>query len=242
MQRKQKNLIINIITGVLALIFLIGLVFVSVNQIQITPRALYLLAAIFICMALALYFFHIEKNQYQSRELVLIALLSTLAVVGRMLFFFVPQVKPITAIVIFAGVYFGSQSGFLVGSMSMFLSNMLFGQGTHTLWQMYAMGLIGFLAGLFFSKKRHVLSVSIYGFFAVMLIYAPLMNLSSALFAIHEVNIQNLLPFFIAGLPWDIVHGVSTVIFLVLLYRPLDKKIKRIKLKYEIIGQSEIAN
>ena len=63
-----------------------------------------------------------------------------------------PQFKPVLALTIIAGVAFGGEVGFLVGAMTMLTSNMIFGQGPWTPWQMFAMGIIGFLAGVLFKK------------------------------------------------------------------------------------------
>ncbi len=51
-----------------------------------------------------------------------------------------------------AGVVFGGEAGFLVGAMTMLVSNMLLSQGPWTPWQMFCMGIIGFLAGVLFRK------------------------------------------------------------------------------------------
>ena len=62
------------------------------------------------------------------------------------------QFKPVVAIVVIAGVCLGKESGFLVGAMTAFVSNFIFGQGPWTPWQMFCWGLLGFLAGLIFNK------------------------------------------------------------------------------------------
>lgn len=58
--------------------------------------------------------------------------------------FMIPSFKPIIAIVIISAIAFGGEAGFLVGAMTMVVSNFLFGQGPWTPWQMFAMGFIGF--------------------------------------------------------------------------------------------------
>ena len=96
------------------------------------------------CMApFALIF---EGRKPKARELVLIAALCALAVAGRAALFMLPGFKPVAALVILSGVAFGGETGFLVGAMSMLTSNVLFGQGPWTPFQMFAMGLIGFLS------------------------------------------------------------------------------------------------
>ena len=63
-----------------------------------------------------------------------------------------PQFKPVLALTIISGVALGGETGFLVGAMTMLASNVLFSQGPWTPFQMFAMGIIGFLAGVLFRR------------------------------------------------------------------------------------------
>ena len=88
------------------------------------------------------------------------------------------------ALVIISGVAFGGETGFLVGAMTMLASNVLFSQGPWTPWQMFAMGLIGFLAGILFRKgllRRSRISLCVFGGLAAFIIYGGIMNPASAL-------------------------------------------------------------
>ena len=85
---------------------------------------------------------------------------------------------------IFAGVSLGGETGFLVGAVTMLASNVLFSQGPWTPWQMFAMGIIGFLAGILFRKgllRRSRGSLAAFGAFAAVVIYGGIMNPASAL-------------------------------------------------------------
>jgi energy-coupling factor transport system substrate-specific component len=93
-----------------------------------------------------------EGRGPKARELVVIAVMVAIAVVGRAAFFMLPQFKPVVAIVIIAGAALGPESGFICGALSGFVSNFLFGQGPWTPWQMFAFGMIGFFAGLIFGR------------------------------------------------------------------------------------------
>src|SRR5690625_3847939 len=84
--------------------------------------------------------------------MVVIAVMIALAVVGRFLFLAIPGFKPVTAIVIITAVYFGAEAGFLVGALSALISNLYFGQGPWTPFQMFAWGAIGLIAGLPFIR------------------------------------------------------------------------------------------
>lgn len=94
---------------------------------------------------LAAFFISFEKKKPSAKDIAVLGVLSAAAVAGRELFFMFPQFKPVAAIVIISGTALGAQAGFLVGAVSMLVSNMLFGQGMWTPWQMFAMGLLGFL-------------------------------------------------------------------------------------------------
>ena len=149
-----------------------------------------------------------------------------------------PQAKPVLALTILAGVALGGESGFLVGSVTMLVSNILFGQGPWTPWQMFAFGMIGFLAGILYQKgilKARKADLCIFGFLSVFLIYGGIMNPASALMAYGTITWQSLLAFYISGAPVDLVHALSTVIFLWFLSRPLLEKLERIKKKYGLI-------
>ena len=63
-----------------------------------------------------------------------------------------PQFKPVMALTIIAGVAFGGETGFLVGAVTMLVSNILFSQLPCTPFQMFAMGIIGFIAGVLYKK------------------------------------------------------------------------------------------
>ena len=179
-----------------------------------------------------------EGRSPQARELVIIAVLCGLGVAGRAAFFMLPQFKPVTAIVIIAGVAFGGETGFLVGALTMLVSNMLFSQGPWTPWQMVAMGIIGFLAGVLFRKgwlRRGRLPLSVFGALAAVIIYGGIMNPASALMWQSVINWQILLAYYATGFPFDLVHAIATFIFLWLLSEPLLEKLDRIKVKYGLV-------
>ena len=187
-----------------------------------------------------------EGRNPQAREILLIAVMAAIAVVGRMAFFMLPQFKPVTAIVIIAGVGLGAEAGFLTGAMAGFVSNFFFGQGPWTPWQMFSFGIIGFLAGVIFSKSKnrkgsreaewlHVLTLCIFGGLATLVIYGLLMDTSTVFMSSQELTWQAFLAVYISGFPFNVIHAVSTVIFLFFLALPMERKLDRIKKKYGIL-------
>ena len=184
------------------------------------------------------FFLVFEGRKPQARELVIIAVLCAIAVAGRMITFMLPQFKPVVAIVIISGVAFGGESGFLVGAMSMLVSNIMFQQGPWTPWQMFSAGLIGLLAGLLFKKgfiSRNRISLCIFGFISTVFIYGIIMNFSTAVTSRAALNAQTLMAFFATGFPMDIIHAIATAVILYFAAEPMLEKLDRVKSKYGLV-------
>ena len=185
------------------------------------------------CMApFALIF---EGRKPKARELVLIAALCALAVAGRAALFMLPGFKPVAALVILSGVAFGGETGFLVGAMSMLTSNVLFGQGPWTPFQMVAMGLIGFLAGVSFQKgllRAGRAPLAIFGAVSVVLVYGGIMNPASAILYQPNLSLSVLKAYYLTGFPFDLVHAAATALFLWFGAEPMLEKLERVKRKY----------
>ena len=182
--------------------------------------------------------FVFESRKPQARELVIIAVLCALAVSGRAAFFMLPQFKPVLALVIIAGVAFGGESGFLVGAMTGFVSNLFFGQGPWTPWQMFAFGIIGFLAGILFRKgllRRTPLMLAVFGGLAAFFIYGGILNPAGVLMFQPSPTTEMFWLAYLRGIPFDLIHAAATVLFLLLLAKPMLEKLDRIKLKYGLM-------
>ena len=153
--------------------------------------------------------------------------------------FMLPQFKPILALTIIAGVAFGGETGFLVGAVTMLTSNMLFSQGPWTPWQMFAMGIIGFLAGVLFKKgwlRRTRSSLAVFGAFSAVIIYGGIMNPAAAFMVSAEgITLKTLFAYYITGLPMDLIHAFGTVLFIMFAAEPMLEKMDRIKVKYGLV-------
>ena len=184
------------------------------------------------------FFLVFEGRKPQARELILIAVLCALTVAGRSAFAALPQIKPVLALVIISGIALGGETGFIVGAVSMLVSNIYFGQGAWTPWQMFAAGIIGFLAGVLFQKgllSRNRGALCVFGFIITIILYGGIMNFSSWALSRSQLNRETILAFYIQGLPFDVIHAFSTVVFLFFIADPMQEKLERIKTKYGLI-------
>ena len=226
---------------------IVGLI-VTVVMIPVTayfggillPRSQHgLVSALVLIECMLPFFLVFEGRRPKARELVLLAALCALGVAGRAAFFMLPQCKPVTALSIIAGAAFGGETGFLVGAVSMLVSNMLFGQGPWTPWQMFTMGLIGFVAALLFHSgllRRTRWTMALFGFVAVLALYGGIMNPASALILYGtQVTGKTLLTYYLTGLPMDCVHAATTALFLFVAAEPLLDTFQRIRGKYGLV-------
>jgi energy-coupling factor transport system substrate-specific component len=98
--------------------------------------------------ALAAGFAWYERSRPSAKVVAVVGTLAALAALGRDAFAALPDVKPITAIVLVSGFAFGAETGFAVGAVGALASNLALGQGPWTPWQMFAWGLVGAAGGL----------------------------------------------------------------------------------------------
>ena len=232
----------------------------SVDTKQILSVVLTELIGIPLCIAIGFFFFgdrkylfismmtavlscipfwtSLSRGKYSAKKVVLIAVLVAIATAGRSVFFMFPGIKPMAAVVIVTGISLGAEAGFLTGSLTMLLSNMLFGQGPWTPWQMFSMGLIGLLAGLLAAAGKERMekrsSLCLLGLISPLVIYGGIMNFASLLMMSYTINKESIIAIYLSGIPMDMLHAVSTVVFLAVGGKPMLEKIERVKKKHGI--------
>ena len=213
----QKKFSLRLKISLVTSIVLIPLV-ILFGHLVFDDRKYYFISTGILLLTFVPFLLIFEGKSPKIRELVLIAVLVSIAVASRSAFFMVPQFKPVLAIVIISAIALGGEVGFLIGSMTAFVSNFFFGQGPWTVWQMFAFGLIGLLSGIFFK-------------------YGGILNFSSMIMATGEISFARYVTFLATGFPFDIIHTGSTILFLYVLYKPMITKIERVKTKYGLIQE-----
>ena len=201
----------------------------------------YVTSILVIIYAMVPFFVSFEARRPQARELMIIAVMCALAVVARVVFIWVPHFKPIAAIVMIAGVALGSRSGFLVGAISLLVSDFVFGQGPWTPWQMLAYGIAGFVAG--FLAERGVIPrsdlsnraktlLSLAGAAFVIVVVGPILDTCSLFTMVSVITPESALAIYASGLPVNAVQATATAIALFILSNPLLGKLERVRVKY----------
>lgn len=180
------------------------------------------------------FFLSFENKLTSTKKLVIIAVMIALCIVGRLIFAPIPGFKPITAMVIITAMYFGSEAGFLTGALTALVSNFYFGQGPWTPFQMLVWGLIGLLAGIFakWLKDKTIIMLIFGG--ACGVVFSLLMDVWTVLWADGTFNIIRYLAVIATAVPVTVEYSVSNIIFLLILAKPLGKKLQRVCTKYGI--------
>lgn len=193
---------------------------------------------VFVILAMVPFLMLYEMKKPRAREWIPLAVMAAIAAVGRAAFTFFPQFKPVSAIIIITAMAFGPEAGFLTGAISALASNLFFGQGPWTPWQMFAWGLIGFIAGFLnryglLAKKWQLFT---FGLFSGYL-YGAILNIWSGIGFLYELNWKSYISLCITSFPTDTIHAVATVVFLWLLSDSWGSKLKRIKYKFGILAE-----
>lgn len=151
-------------------------------------------------------------------KLTLIALLSTLAVVGRVALTYIPNIQPVTPLIIICGLFLGPLAAAVMAILTTFLTNIILGMGIWTIWQVVAWVLIGVLSG-FIGKSKYHLSTATVVLFAIFSGY-----LYGLLISLVTYQIAGYFwPYYLAGLPFDTNHAIGNAVIILVFYPFLQK-------------------
>lgn len=166
------------------------------------------------------------------------AVLTALSVVGRIVFTPLAGFKPCTAIIIIAGVSLGADAGFICGALTALISNIYFGQGMWTFFQMFSWGLIGVLSGILSSQLgKHKWNIYLFGAFSGVL-YSFIMDVFSVIWQDGGFNLARFIAYAAGSAPFCAVYAFSNVVFLLILGPRIIRSIERVVLKYGLLKEN----
>lgn len=215
-----------------SLIILVLMILTLQKDIQ---NSFALLSTLGVLGILFLSYFYFEKSMLGTKEIAVIATLSAFSAISRIAFAPIPNVKPVTFLVALSGFVFGPYEGFLIGSTSAFLSNIFFGQGPWTPWQMFSWGLVGIISGIWGRKGKRVSALKfsiicfIYGF-----MFDWIMNFWYVLGFVKPITIQSVIIAYLSGLTFDILHGGGSFVFSIVFYDSFIDVLLRYKRRLDI--------
>ncbi len=190
----------------------------------------------FLILTLGIYFWRFEKSQHNSREIVFIAIICALAVVGRIIFAALPAVKPELFILIMGAIVSGPETGFLMGTIIALTSNMYFGQGVWTPWQMFGLGVIGLVSGLMMNKNVPTWLLVVWGF-ASGFILGWIMDIYYIIGFVNPITVKSILTSILASFYFDFVHALFTAVLLLFVGKRWIKLFNNYKIKYDLFKE-----
>ena len=146
---KMKQMILT-----LGIIFLLIPLTIFIGIRYFGDRAYLFISVLILFYTFVPFIVSFEGRRPQAREVMMLAVMAAIAVVGNLGFFWAGPFQAGTALVIIAGICLGPTEGFLTGAMARLVINMFAGQGPWTPWQMACWGLLGFLGGICFNKDK----------------------------------------------------------------------------------------
>ena len=172
------------------------------------------MSALVAVLIIVYYYLRFEEKKSDAKLIAILGSLAALSVAGRCLFAAIPNVKPSTFIIIVSGYVFGPLSGFMVGATTALVSNIFFGQGPWTIWQMLAWGLAGFVAGLLGPRSllegrwRLAIYCAAWGF-----LFGWIMNVYFVLGFVHPVTAQSFFAVYASSAWFDGLHAGGNFVF-----------------------------
>jgi hypothetical protein len=177
-----------------------------------------------------------DRERPPARMLALVAAMAALAVVGRLAFAAIPNVKPTTDIVLFAGYALGAAPGFAVGAVTAVVSNIFLSQGPWTAWQMAGWGAVG-VGGALMARimgrrepNRFVLATvcALAG-----LAFGAWMDVYQWTLAARQ-DLATYVAVSGASLPYNLAHAIGNFLFCLLLGPAFVRALRRYRRRLEV--------
>jgi energy-coupling factor transport system substrate-specific component len=197
------------------------------HNVALSPtQSLFLNVAILSIIVLSL--IRSERSLRDQSQWGVLVLLAVFGVSGRILLDPIPNVQPVTVLVLLAGAYYGAPRAFALAATIALVSNVIFlGHGPWTLFQAIGWGAIG-LAGAILANHIIVGGRIRIGLLAIIAAASGLaFNWFVSLSILFETDPSMLVPYLLNGLVFDLYHVVGNVVFVAWMASPLGEMMAR---------------
>ena len=158
----------------------------------------------------------VDRRIRLGREAALIALLAAVASATRVLFDALPNIQPVTLLILMIGLHLGARRATAVAMLTALISNMALGHGPWTFYQALAWACVGSSAAVlrpllvnWDGTKGRISTMAVLAFIWGFL-FDWIVSLSAL--ALYQ-SFEAFLTFIIAGLIFDALHAVGNVLF-----------------------------
>lgn len=141
-----------------------------------------------------------------------------MAFVGRILLQALPNIQPVTALLLIICLNRSVFDGLIVACLSMLLSNIYLGMGPWTLFQILSYALLMIVTGLLvkkFYRPASMFNRIIFSIYAVFL--GLLYGFLISFFWVNTIKMSSFWAYYLQGISFDLAHGVGNGVFYFLL-------------------------
>lgn len=171
-------------------------------------------------------------KKFRPMDLALIGMMVAILEAGKFAMNAIPNVEIVSFWIIIFTMYFGKRVFYAVG-VFILLEGILFGFGIWWVMYLYVWPVLCLIAFAFRKKKSIWLWSVISGLFG--LIFGFLCSFTYMFIGTFGNDfisaIKYSMSWFVAGLPWDLVHSVSNFIIIFVLYYPITKVFDKLIVK-----------
>lgn len=210
------------------------------HNIALTPTQAFLLnAGILSVIVLAL--LRSERKLDNSNPLAMLAILAIFGIGGRVLLEPLPNIQPVTVIVLLAGIYYGAPRALALAGIIALVSNVaVLGHGPWTLFQVAGWGTVGLAGALFADRLLKDGELQLHRVAALAMISGIAFNWIVSSSILLKTDVSMLAPYLLNGLLYDLYHAVGNLVFVAWLAAPLGEIMLRHRVKPSAEAVSEV--
>jgi energy-coupling factor transport system substrate-specific component len=212
------------------------------HNVALSPiQSLFLNIAVLSIIVLSL--IRSERSLRDQSQWGMLILLAAFGVSGRILLDPIPNVQPVTVLVLLAGAYYGAPRALALAAIVALASNVMYlGHGPWTIFQAIGWGAIGLVGAL--SANLIVVEGRVrIGHLAVIAALSGLaFNWFVSLSILLEVGSSMLVPYLLNGLVFDLYHMAGNVLFVAWMASPLGEMMSRHRSSPALESVREVAS
>lgn len=168
-----------------------------------------------------------ERNLSSQSDMIVLFLLGVFAVSGRILLEPIPNVQPVTVIILMSGIYFGVTRSIILATSVALISNLFLGHGLWTLYQAFGWSLVGVIGALLSNKLHSKNTTSNTPLMVLAAFCAFIFDWVVSLSVLHTLGPDLLFVYIVSGIPFDLLHAVGNMFFVAWLASPLSEIMMR---------------
>lgn len=162
-----------------------------------------------------------QSNKLTTRDIALIAMMIAIIEVCKGVMAGIPNVELTSFWVILFTLYFGNRIWYVIPAFIL-LEGLIYGFGIWWIMYLYAWPILALVSYFFRDEKSALVWAIISGAFGLtfgFMCALPYLFIGGPSMAVS---------WWIAGIPWDLVHGAGNFVIMLVLYHPIRNVMKRI--------------